>query len=206
MDTDERWLEEIEKTNKSKMEEWIQDYAVQQKVKNMMSNTNYIKWLHGFTSDKESFYDDDWLYFPEKINDLDRENVYKLCLFYEGIDEYARENHIYPVVRDFGNFYKVRLNNFGFEIGVLIGQGTVFFCKKVPVEKISDFIDFRNIMAGKKEERTNQIDINLDYLSDTIISTYESGVPIESIINTVDKTIKEIISNQENKAKTLIKR
>ena len=206
MDTDERWLEEIEKTNKSKMEEWIQDYAVQQKVKNMMSNTNYIKWLHRFTSDKESFYDDDWLYFPEKINDLDRENVYKLCLFYEGIDEYARENHIYPVARDFGNFYKVRLNNFGFEIGALNGQGTVFFCKKVPVEKISDFIDFRNIMAGKKEEKANQIDINLDYLSDTIISTYESGVPIESIINTVDKTIKEIISNQENKAKTLIKR
>ena len=41
-------------------------------------------------------------------------NVEKLNLFYEGINIYAKQNHIYPTPCNFGNFYRVNLNDFGF--------------------------------------------------------------------------------------------
>ena len=38
-----------------------------------------------------------------------------------------------------------------------------------------------------------------------IVTTYESGIPIEAIVNTIDSTIKDIKSKSEDKHKTIIK-
>ena len=35
---------------------------------------------------------------------------------------------------DFVNFYRVKLDDFGFEIGISVGQGTVFFFNKVAID------------------------------------------------------------------------
>ena len=88
---------------------------------------------------------------PEKLNESDREKVGKLYLLYEGIDCYAEENHISPESCKFGNYYSVKLNDFCFEIGILIGQGTVFFFNKVPLEEDKEFIDFNDIMNFEKD-------------------------------------------------------
>ncbi len=212
MDAAERILKEIETPEgQKKLSKWVEEYIEGEKIKNenikvMMSNTNYLDWLCKFTQDKEGFSDDDWLYFPEQIKDADKENVEKLWLFYEGIDKYAESNYIYPFQCEFGNFYKIRLNEKGFKIGTLIGQGTVFFCKKIAVKNEQEFIDFNDIINGKKREKVDQIRTSLDSLSNMVLTAYESGVPIEAITYTLENTIKEIIFPKENKSKSLIKK
>ena len=144
MNAAEKILKDMETPEgKARMNKWVEEYIAKEKVKSekiksMMSNTAYIEWLNQFTQDKDGFSDDDWLYFPEKISESDRENVEKLCLFYEGIDKYSKQNHIYPIPCEFGNFYRVKLNAFGFEIGILVGQGTVFFFNKASLEDVQD--------------------------------------------------------------------
>ena len=161
MNTVERLLKEWDTPEeKKRREEWIKKFiekenARSEKMKNMMSNTNYLEWLIQFTRDRAGFASDDWLYFPEELEKYDRENVDSLCLFYEGIDEYAKRVHFKPTPCEFGNYYKIRLNELGFKIGILIGQGTVFFCEKIPVENDANFIDFNDII-GNVSKRENK--------------------------------------------------
>ncbi len=211
MRADEKILKDMQTPEgKAKMNEWIKDYVVKEKVKNekiksMMSNTTYIEWLKQFTRNKDGFSDDEWLYFPEKISETDRKNVEKLCLLYKGIANYSQQNYIYPIPCEFGNFYRVKLGNFGFEIGILVGQGTVFFFNKVLLEDDKDFIDFNDILLGKKQDNVDQINATLDSLANMIITAYESKVPIEAIVSTLENTIKNLISKKENKPKTLVR-
>ena len=39
-----------------------------------------------------------------------------------------------------------------------------------------------------------------------VITAYESGVPIEAIVSTLDNTIKGITSKKEDKPKTLVRK
>ena len=208
----EKILKDLETPEgKERMNKLVDEYIAKKKVKSekikkMMSNTAYIEWLNQFTQDKYGFSDDDWLYFPEKISESDREKVEQLCLFYEGIDKYAEKNHIYPTPCEFGNFYSVKINDLGFEIGILVGQGTVFFFNKASLEDGKEFIDFNDIMIGKKQDNVDQINATLDSLSNMVVTAYESGVPIEAIVSTLDNTIKGINSKKEDKTKTLVRK
>ena len=162
MNAVERLLKERDTPEgKKRREEWIKKFVEKEKLqtekkKDMMSNANYLEWLSQFTQDRAGFASDDWLYFPEELEEYDRQNVDSLCLFYEGIDEYAKRVHFKPTPCEFGNYYKIRLNELGFKIGILIGQGTVFFCEKIPVENDANFIDFNDIIGKcfKKREQT----------------------------------------------------
>lgn len=157
MNAAEKILKELKSpAGKVKMDELVDKFIAKEKqknkeIKNMLSSTDYINWLHDFSKDKNGFSDDDWLYFPEKLSESDREKVGKLYLLYEGIDRYAEENHISPEPCKFGNYYGVKLNDFSFEIGVLIGQGTVSFFNKVPLEDDREFIDFNDIMNFERD-------------------------------------------------------
>lgn len=145
------------------------------------------------------------MYSFNKLSDFDRKNVEMLNLFYSGIDKYARKNYIYPLLCDFGNFYKVKLNNFGFDVGMLVGQGTVFFFNKTAMENEDEFIDFNDVMVDKKQANVDQINATLDTLSNMVITFYESGVPIDAIVNTIDNTLKDITSKNVKKTRKLIK-
>ena len=196
---------------KEELEKWAEKYIAEQQAKNkkiqdMMANTDYVKWLTEFTQDKEGFSDDQWIYFPEKISPNDRENVEMLNLFYEGIDKYAKQNYIYPTQCDFGNFYRVKLNSFGFEIGVLAGQGTAFFFKKISLESDKRFIDFNDIMNKNQQNNVDKISAILDFLSKMIITAYENEVPIEAIVSVLDNTIKNIDSKKKDKPKILVRK
>ncbi len=190
------------------MDNWFDKYIEEQKrkaeeTKKILSNTDYIKWLKEFTQDKERFFDDQWLYNPEEISDFDRENVGKLSLIYEGINKYAKENYIYPTYRDIGNFYKIKLDEFYFEIGILSGQGVVFCFNKVSCETDEEFIDFSDIMNNKKQENVDQINYELDFLANTIITTHNNGVPLDAIASTFDSTIKSL---KEDEFKKLVRK
>lgn len=183
-----------------KMKKWAEEYiekenAKNMKIKKMMSNTDYIKWLDKFTIEHPNFSDDDWLYFPEKISKEDLELVNNLYLIYQGIEKYANENYIYPTACDFGNFYKIKWENAGFKIGVLVGQGTLFFCNRVQIE--DGFIDFKDIINNKKSDYAITTKNKLNELSNLVVSLYKSGVPIEAIVITLNNILNEINSTND---------
>lgn len=186
----------------AKIKKWVKEYFAEEDAKNikmqeMLSNTDYIKWLNNFTVEYSSFSDNDWLYFPERISKEDLERVNNLHLIYRGIEKYASENYIYPINCDFGNFYKIKSENIGFEIGMLIGQGTLFFCNRVQVENQKDFIDFNDILNNTKNDNVTTIKNKLNELSNLVVSLHKSGVPLEAIVITLDNTLNEINSQKD---------
>lgn len=190
---------------------WVEEYLAKEnaksiKIQKMLSNTDYIKWLVSFTVEHSSFFDDDWLYFPEKISKEDLEQVNNLHLMYHGIEKYASKNYIYPTECKFGNFYKIKLENTGFEIGVLVGQGTSFFCTRVQVENKKDFIDFNDIINNKENDNVAIIKNKLNELSNLVISLYKSGVPGEAIVITLDNALNEINSQDDLVQAKVLKR
>ena len=113
---------------------------------------------------------------------------------------------MYPTECDFGNYYKIKLENIGFEIGMLVGQGTVFFCKRVQVIDPKDFIDFYDIINNKKNKNATTIKNKLNKLFDLVVSLHKSDVPLEAIEITLDNALNEIKSKNDLEKKKILKR
>jgi len=161
-------------------------------AKELVSNTEYITWLNNFTKEHLSFSDDDWLYCPEKISTKDNKFVKQLYLLYQGIKTYAIKNYIYPIKCDSGEFYKIQYDGIGYEIGRLVGQGTLLFCRRVKIENDKEFIDFNYIMNNKEQDNVKDIKAKLEYLSKAVISAHECGVPIDAIWAMLGDTVNKI--------------
>ena len=187
----------IDEKNLSQVSPWLKEYLdkikiKEERIKIMMSSAIYFEWLNKFMNDKDSFSDSDWLYSPEELSESDTKNVNDLCLFYEGIKKYADQNYIYAKPCDFGNYYKVKLNDNAYIIGILVGQGTIFFCKKALLNDKKDYIDFIDIINNKQQNNVSQINTVLETLTQMITAIYECGVPIEAITDTVNTAIEDI--------------
>ena len=194
--------------NKEKVDKFMMDYIERLKVdetkrKEMFSNINYIKWLENFTIKYPDFSDDDWLYFSEKISQEDNEKVKKLHLFYEGIELYAKKNYIYPIECDFGGYYNIKLDNIGYEIGMLVGQGTLFFCKRTSLNKDLEYIDFNDILIDKKKDGVDVITQQLKNLSNNVLELHKKGIPLTALIEILDDTLTGIKEEIKNPTKTL---
>ena len=189
------------------VEEMIEKQKRQKEImKEMLSNTDYIEWLIDFTKDRESFADSDWDYSSEKLNDIDQKNVNNLSLFFEGVYNYARDNYLYSTMRPFGESFQLKLNDIGLEIGYMSGQGTLFYCKRIPLTDDS-FIDINDVITNKKQDNVDSITSDLNYLSDTINNLYKRGVPLEAISTIINKTISEIVRyEKDNEPKVYIKK
>ncbi len=184
------WQEKMNQSIKKYIEE---QKNKEEKIKRIMSNTDYIEWLEKFTKDKESFADVEYNYCSEQLKEIDKKNIEDLYLFYDGIERYASNNHIVPNYFDFGEFYKIKYNNFYFKIGIAYGQGNSIFCHKVTGKNLKGFINFNSIL-------TNDSD-SLNKLSNLVIAMLKSGIPTEDIINTVNTTVnnnkKRILTKQK---------
>lgn len=202
----------VKRTLKEKKEECKYEYVEKEndrkiKMQQMLSNKEYLNWLENFTIEHKNFFNTDWLYFPEKISDSDRINVENLDLLYNEIERYASENYIYPVHDEFGNLYKIKLNNIGYEIEKLDFQGTtLFFCNRVQIKNDYEFIDFNDIINNNKKDNTNNIKDSLKKLSNIVVSLYESGVPLEAISITLDNTLNEINVQREAGQSKILKK
>lgn len=197
MNTDERKKEIIEQLVKNYIDEERMEEA---KIKIIMSNPEYIKWISDFTKDKEGFSDEDLYFFKGS----EKENIEKLGLFYKGIDTYAKENHIYPELNEYGSYYKVKYNNVGYQVGSFEGQGTtVYYLTKSTLKNNEDFIDFNDILSNKKQDNVDLINFTLKTLSSDIKKAYKIGVPLEAIEETFNNTIGHL--KNKRKTKKLIK-
>ena len=198
MNKDERKKEIIEQLIKNYIDEERMENA---KIKIIMSNPEYMKWIAEFTKDKEGFSDEDLYHYK----DSEKENIEKLGLFYKGVDIYAKTNHIYPKLNEFGSFYKVKYNKSGYQIGCFEGQGrSVYYLTKLSLDKNKGFIEFNDILNNKRQDNVDSINKSLYIISNSIIEAHKNGVPIEAINETVRNTI-DFVSSKDNSKKLLKK-
>lgn len=172
------------------------------KVKEIVSNTDYINWLQKFTLIYPNFRSNDF-FNNNKISDSDKENVNNLMLLFEAIYNYSHDNYIYALKEsDFTEYYRVKYNNVGYEFGIITDQKTLFFCKRV--NQIDDtFIDFNDILLGKKQKNTEYIEKRLIELSNIISYFYEQDIPLKAIKTTINDTLFDIEEKNKQKVKLL---
>lgn len=206
MDVHEKIISKLESPEGEKIIEKILDEYVEsekitdEKIKKLISSTDYIKWLDNFTKKHPNFDINNGLSNLGKIDEQDKKNVDDLYLMYSAVDRYARKNYIYPIPCNFGGYYKVKLDDNGFEIGKLIGQGTLYFCNRVQIEKGEEFIDFNDIINDKKYDGVDKIKNNLDELSKEIVLLFEeSNISLDEITNKLKDAIKAIYIEENNK-------
>ena len=197
---------EGQETMNKYIEEFINKQKKQQEeIKEILSNNKYINWLIKFTEEVNSFSDYTWLYNKELLDEIDLNNISKLSLLYDGIDHYASNNYIYPEVDKGESSYRIKYHNYGFEISVIYGQGTIHSARRVLINDNDYFIDFNDILNNKQQDNVNEINKVLFNLSEMIMTAYSKGVPVDAIKNTTDKVINEIIWKKKDKNKIKIK-
>lgn len=174
-------------------------YEKQKYKKRIMANNNYINWLCDFSLRHNSFTDDEWEYNTEDIPKIDKENVKYLGLLFYCIDEYAYENYINSVSSSYGVFYRIVYEGNAFEIGFKSGQGTYFFCNRVEYDNILEFVDFNDILTGKKVENVNRKNNLIKVFSEVVRNVYRNGVPADKICDVVKSVLDEIKGQENNK-------
>ena len=203
MNAAEKILKDMDsKETKERMDQFVQKYIAEaqeqrKKAIEIVSNAEYITWLGNFTKEHANFSDDTWLYCQEKLSAKDNKRVEELHLLYNGIEIYANHNYIYPIECDFGGYYKIKFDGIGYELGRLIGQGTLFYCTRVEIENDKEFIDFNDIMINKERDNVTIINAKLVELSKFVNSVYECGVPYEAICETLEATLNKMKSKKE---------
>ena len=115
--------------------------------KELISNNNFISWLEQFTLKYNDFTDDDWLYKPDELSEVDTRNVGKLGLFFEALSDYC---HKYYINIDSNEMYEdecinIRHNGIGYQLGLVVGQGAyIYVNRKTPEDNAIEFMDIVN--------------------------------------------------------------
>ena len=86
---------------------------------------------------------------------------------------------------------------------MLVGQGTVFFCKRTGIDKELEYIDFYDIMSDKKKDGVDVITQQLKDLSNKVLELHKKGIPLTALIETLDTTLTGIKEEEKNPTKTL---
>lgn len=157
----------------------------------LISDDRYITWLEKFTEDYPVFFHD--LCFSDfNRNDTENyNNIGFLEVFYTIIDNYAKENYICREPSIYGSCYQIEHNNIGYEIGIVIGENIIYYCKRTDIK--DNFIRYDDIKNNKKQDRVDMIVEKLELLSNLIYSMACDGIPVQLISETTDKTVKKIL-------------
>ena len=172
---------------------------IEKQIEKISSSKDYIMWLNQFTINHQSFSDDEWLYSKDKISNEDYENVLKLHLLYTVIDNYATKNYIYSLPSEYGEKYYFKINDIGYEISYMSGQGTVFFINRVKINDEIQFIDFNDIINNKKQSNVDEITIKLNEIKNKILQLYQNGIPYNAIENCLSNTMNEMKKTEKEK-------
>jgi len=164
----------------------------EERIKNLIANTDYIEWLNEFTLINGDFYENDWEYSKTKLPKKEMENVRKLGDFYSAINKYAERNYIYPEADKFTRFYRVRYNTNMFNIGGIFGQGVEFFCARQDLDDDTKYLDIEDVINNKVQPNKPVIEKSLDQLSKKIITLHEDGIPYKAIEDTLNDTLIKI--------------
>ena len=160
-------------------------------------NFKYIEWLEKYTEQYPRFTDSDFLSKNKNIEDIERINM--LNSLYDIIENYERDNYIYINEDSLDSgYYKIQYNNIGYEIGYMMGQNIIFYCKRIN-NPDNSYINFQDIILNKKQPHTLEINELIEELKIIIKSYYERGIPIEALKRCVYESLKDINNTKERK-------
>jgi len=196
--------------NKTRLHEIIeQDKKNKQerlnRVKELMKDFSFMIWIENFANRHPSFRDNDVF---DDCTKEDLINLKKLGLLFEGIEIYAKNNYYYSQYDGFNDieYYRIKFNNIGYEIGKIVNQGIYYFCEKSK-DLDNCFIEFSDIIMNNNTKRKEEIKEKLNYLKQYIKLCYEEGIPLEALKETTDGALWDIkdIINQNERIKILKK-
>lgn len=160
------------------LERYIEEEKINKKRKErILESEEYINWLEAYTQKKGKFTNDE----------SNEENVQSLEALYLVIEEYAEENYIFPSKTPFGCYYTVKYKDTSYNIGYMTGQGIFFYCEKAEEESK---LDFKNILEGKKELKTELLNLKLNKLN-ILLSELSLNLPEEYLKREVSKVYQK---------------
>ena len=183
----------------------------QSKIEELISDSHYIEWLDQFTKKNDHFTDESWMAYRNNIlGDVDKKQISNLYYFYIAIRQYAKLNNITS-----GSYhsYYVKFNDFYFDISrTPDGNHTETCVWRYKSYKHEDdlnkrfyFIDFNEIINNFGQYKLNQVSKQLCILSSLAKTIHKNGVPVKSIIDTVDSTLTSV-SQIEDEPKKLTRK
>ena len=172
-------------------------------VNKIISSEDYILWLTEFSKKYSDFSNDSWLYSHKNIDEKDSINVEKLNLLYNAIENYANKNFISPIKDNEGQYYSIHYNNIGYNVGIIMYQGSLYFCQRTYPNENS--INFKDIMENKKQPKTDFYNHKLAEFTEKIKDLVEIGIPIELIQSVINNEIGNIKQNNHEKKHVLKK-
>ena len=178
------------------MNNWNDLQIKMQKIKNdfkdnLHLSTEYVDWLENFSKGKKIITTDDYKHDEESLKEKDNLNVYLLEALFELIDDYSEANFIEPIVTKYGQYYKIKHNGIGYEIGIDVGQGTYFYCQRQE-QADDDSLEYKKLMSSVKLPSTIIVETKLEELTNYIEQLIEDDVPLNAIKNTTDNVIKKV--------------
>lgn len=183
--------------NTMKIEDFLRSLTTQNTIQELITSPMYIQWLNYFTQMNQQFYTSQNFDKQNEVTEIDKNNIKKLGLFYEGIKVYADENYLYPIPCESGHFYKIRFNNVGYIIGVIHQPETYYFCIRVNIICDLQFIDFMDILNNTPQPQVNEIFCSLNLLSTLVKTMHENGVPAKAIQTTINNLLQPFMPQEE---------
>jgi len=133
---------------------WHNQKIEMEQKREVILNSEYIKWLEHFTSLNENggFVCDSILQYVITFPLLEEQkaNIEKLHYLYNSIEQYAHKNNISPIVSDSdGIYYNVIYNNFIFRIG----KTSFYYLQRLEDSENIHLIDFDDVITENKEDK-----------------------------------------------------
>lgn len=191
----------------------FKDYMeTQSKIEELICDSHYIEWLDQFTKKHGNIDDDSWMaYRSNIIEDDDKKLIDNLYYFYIGIRQYA------TLINIESRGYYIMFNDFCFHIDRYPDgnhtKTSVWRYKHFKSEDYLDkrfhIIDFNEIISNFRQYKSTQVSKQLCILSSLAKAIHKNGVPVETIVGTVDtefsknKKQKEIVKEAQECIKTL---
>ncbi len=128
------------------------------KIINLCSNDDYLIWLKRFTLVHTDFRSDDQSLHTYKVSNQDRENIDRLELLYEGIEDYAEKTGIFPRLTSYGNYYPLYYKRASYYIERRITNiKTAYGCTRVSNQRLVEPIDFSDLKKYNQQKLSPSI-------------------------------------------------
>lgn len=163
-----------------------------EKIEDLLTDADFFAWLDLFTQEYEGFDDGRWKHRHNKISEEDRTNIERLNFLYEAIDLWASKNEIYPISDLPGeiSFYKIKIGNAYYEIGISYLSNLSCFCNRI--DKEEDFIDFEDVLADKRVENVEAKLEAWKQLSKIVQTLSGFGVPENAVQDKIEDIIAKV--------------
>ena len=153
---------------------------------------NYAEWLTDFLETHNKIDTEDIKYSSNGFAPKDAAYIYNIDRFFTSIEEYANNNHLYPVRVDYGAYFYIMINEKMYKVGVDAGQGVSFYVKPNDDENVKNHIYLEDIVYNKKRPGVDNINDKLNNLKNLILELHEDNVPEESINRAVTEALLEV--------------